>query len=88
MSDSDIIHSPDPRTAQGMKDFMEWFVLEYDGRWLPSDFQHAIDRLDGYVLAKRDTPEKNLLEECLSTMRDFQTLLRSIKQYTDWKYRA
>lgn len=73
---------------RNIKDFMEWFVSEYDGHWLPSDLTPTINRLEGYVAAKEGSPECYIVSKALSDLIDFQTLLRIIKQNSNWKYRG
>ncbi len=69
-----------------IKEFMEWFVANYEGHWLPSDITKTLDRLEGYRLAKKDTEEHYVLASAVDLLRDFQTLLTATKRYADWKY--
>ena len=70
-----------------IKEFMEWFVSEYDGHWLPPDITPVINRLEGYSLAKRGSDESFILESSLTMLREFRTLLERIKSETNWKYK-
>ena len=82
-----MITNVDEKTAQALKDFMEWFVSEYDGHWLPADYNKTIDKLDGYRMGLRDAEEVTIVSSAVTLLRDAQTLLDIIKRYTDWKYR-
>jgi len=71
-----------------IKEFMEWFISEYENKHLlPSEYDHTIDRLEGYSLAKKDTDESFILESALELLREAQNFLRVIKQYSNWKYK-
>jgi hypothetical protein len=67
------------------KEFIEWFVKEYDGHWLASDYTSTINRLEGYLYAKQGSEEYSMLSSALDLLRDAQTLLRITKQYTNYK---
>jgi hypothetical protein len=73
--------------ARTVKEFMEWFVSEYDGHWLPSDLNPTINRLEGFSLAKANSEEHYILSAALSDLRSFRTLLINIQQYSKWKYK-
>ena len=72
-----------PTSKTSVKEFMEWFVSEYDGRYLPADLDPTIFRLDGYCIAKGT--EATIHRAALQHLRDFKTLLECLKQM-DWKY--
>lgn len=72
-----------PTSKTPVKEFMEWFVSEYEGRYLPSELDPTIFRLDGYCTAKGT--EATIHRAALQHLRDFQTLLTALKRM-DWKY--
>lgn len=65
-----------------IKDFMEWFISQYDGNYLPSDFDHTIDRLQGYCLAKKDSEEYFILASALDLLRSSQNFFRVSQHYS------
>jgi len=70
-----------------LKEFMEWFVCEYSGRYLPSEILPCIHRLEGLSAAKDNGSEEGLyIKDALDKLRDFETLLKAIKEQSNWKY--
>jgi hypothetical protein len=72
---------------RSLKEFMEWFVEEYDGNWIPSELDHTIDRLEGYCIAKDDSKEYFFLASSLEMLKNFKTILERIKSESNWKYK-
>ena len=68
-----------------VKEFMEWFVSQYEGAYLPSDVDATIYRLDGYCMAKGT--EATLHHAALNHLRNFKTLLDMLK-ISGWKYKG
>lgn len=68
-----------------IKEFMETFVREYDGHWLPSDYELTIARLDGYRMGLGKCEESNLISSSITLLRDAKQILEAIKRLSNWK---
>lgn len=76
-----------PFEEMTVKEFMEWFVSEYEGHWLSSDYTLTINRLEGYRLAKKETEEHYIFASAVELLRDAQNLLRVVQERSKWKYK-
>lgn len=68
-----------PIEEMTVKEFMHWFVSEYDGYYLPGEAARAIDRLSGYCMAKKEGEEYFMLIGVLELLKNFDTLTRVMK---------
>lgn len=73
-----------------IKDFMEWYVKEYDGHVLPGDYTRTIDRMAGYLAAKRggDAETESFLSSAVTLLQDAKNFFEVVKRYADWKYKG
>lgn len=79
-----INYLTDIKTAS-LKEFMEWFTANYDGRYLSGDLSRPIERLVGLCAGMDSThPAHPICSDALDLLRNYQHLLKMIEvsQYT------
>lgn len=85
MNDTKSIFELDENTS--IKEFMETFVNNYEGHWLPSDIDPLVYKLEGYKLGLGDGEASRLISQTIEQLRNMKTLLDAIKHRSNWKYK-
>lgn len=71
-----------------LKEFMEWYVKEYDGYVLPSDFERTINMLDGYRMGMQNTEQATMLSSAVNLLVDARNFFAIVKRIAKWEYRG
>lgn len=71
-----------------LKEFMEWYVKEYEGRVLPSDFERTINMLDGYRMGMQNTEQATMLSSAVILLQDACNFFAVVKRIAKWEYRG
>lgn len=82
------IYNPEEIKNMKIGEFMEWYVSEYDGHVMPSDYSRTVAMMDGYRMAKKGAEEAVMLDSTVTLLQDAKNFFDVVLRYSGWKYRG